>query len=127
MLVSEGVNISYDPCISQVQQGVIYYGAVGGRGVKNAKISVARGGAIEVCMRERASVERGPIGRGELRPFSLQRDTIPNGMIPDEFCDFFFSIFIDKDEGVVARVVSIVFMPSFSRVDDVFVITDRDV
>ena len=48
-------------------------------------------------------------------------------MISDELCDFFLPIFIDEDEGIVARVVSIVFMPSFSRVDDILVVTDRDV
>ena len=48
-------------------------------------------------------------------------------MIPDEFRNFFFSVFIDKDEGIVAGIMSIVFIPSFSRMDDVFVITDRDV
>ena len=48
-------------------------------------------------------------------------------MIPDELCDFFLSIFIDEDEGIVARVVSIIFMPSFPRVEDIFVVTDRDV
>ena len=47
-------------------------------------------------------------------------------MIPDELCDFFLSVLIDKDEGVMARVVGIVFMPSFSRMDDVFIVTDRD-
>ena len=58
---------------------------------------------------------------------SLQRDTIPNGVIPDELCNFFLSVLIDKDEGVMARVVSIVFMPSFPRMDDILVVTDRDV
>ena len=48
-------------------------------------------------------------------------------MIPDEFCDFFFSVFVDKDEGVMTGVVGIVLMPSFPRMDDVFVVTDRDV
>ena len=48
-------------------------------------------------------------------------------MIPDESCDFLLSIFIDKDEGIVARVVCIIFMPSFPRVDDILVITDGDV
>ena len=95
--------------------------------MKDAKISVARGGTIEVCMRERTGVERGPIGRGEFRSFPLQCNTIPNRMIPDEFRNFFFSIFIDKDKGIVARIMSVVFMPSFSRVDDIFVVTDRDV
>ena len=94
--------------------------------MKDAKISVARGRAIEVRMREGTSMERGPIGRGELQSFPLQRDTIPNGMIPDEFRNFFFSVFIDKDKGIVAGVTSIVFMPSFSRMDGVFIVTDRD-
>ena len=94
--------------------------------MKNAEISVARGGAIEICVRERTGMERGPISRGKLRSFPLQRNTIPNRMIPDEFRDFFFPIFIDKDKGVVTRVVSIVFMPSFPRMDDIFVVTDRD-
>ena len=48
-------------------------------------------------------------------------------MIPDESRNFFFPVFIDKDERVMARVVSIVLMPSFPRMDDVFVVTDRDV
>ena len=47
-------------------------------------------------------------------------------MISDEPCNFFLSILIDKDEGVMVRVVGIVFMPSFSQMDDVFIITDRD-
>ena len=48
-------------------------------------------------------------------------------MIPDESCDFLLSIFIDEHKGIVARVVSVVFMPSLPRVDDIFVITDGDV
>ena len=48
-------------------------------------------------------------------------------MVPNELGDFFLPVLIDKDEGVMARVVSIVFVPSFPRVDDIFIITDRDV
>ena len=127
MLVLEGVYIGNDSRISQVQKGVVNYNAVRGRGVEDGKVSVARGGAIEVRMGEGTRMKRGPISRGELRPFPLQHDTIPSRMIPDEFCNFFFSVFIDKDEGIVAGVVSIVFMPSFSRMDGVFIVTDRDV
>ena len=47
-------------------------------------------------------------------------------MIPDEFCDFFFPIFIDKDEGIVAGIMSVVFMPSFSRMNEFFIIAHRD-
>ena len=95
--------------------------------MEDGKVSVARGGTIEVRMGEGTGVEWGSIGGGELRSFSLQCDTIPDGMIPDEFRNFFLSVLIDKDEGVVTRVVSIIFIPSFPRMDDVFVITDRDV
>ena len=93
VLVSEGVYISDDSRISQVQEGVINYGAVRGRGVKDGKISVARDGAIEVCMRERASMKRGSISGGKFGAFSLQCNTIPNGMVPNEFGDFFLPIF----------------------------------
>ena len=48
-------------------------------------------------------------------------------MVSDELCDFFLSVFIDENEGVMTRVVGIVLMPSFPRMDDVFVVTDRDV
>ena len=48
-------------------------------------------------------------------------------MIPNELGDFFLSIFIDKDEGVVTRVVGVIFVPSFPRMDDIFIIADRDV
>ena len=48
-------------------------------------------------------------------------------MIPDESRDFLLPIFIDKDKGVVARVMSVILMPSFPRVDDIFIITDGDV
>ena len=48
-------------------------------------------------------------------------------MIPDEPCDFFLSVLIDKDKGVVTGVVSIVLVPSFPRMDDIFVVADRDV
>ena len=48
-------------------------------------------------------------------------------MIPDELCNFFLSVLIDKDKGIMTRVVGIVLMPSFPRMDDVFVITNRDV
>ena len=94
--------------------------------MEDGKVSVARSGTIEVCVGEGTSMERSPIGRGELRTFSLQCDAIPNGMIPDKFRNFFLSVLIDKDEGIVARVVSVVLMPSFPRVDDVFIVTDRD-
>ena len=127
MLVSEGVDISYYPCVSQVQKGVVYYGVVGGRGVEDAEVSIARGGAVEVCMRERTSMERGPISGGELRSFPLQRNTIPNRMIPDEFRNLFFSIFVDEDKRVVTGVAGVVFIPSFPRMDDLLVIADRDV
>ena len=127
VLVSEGVYISNYSCISQVQEGVVNCGAVRGRGVEDGKVCVTRGGAIEVRMREGVSMKRGPISGGELRTLSLQCDTIPNGMIPDELCNLFLSVLIDEDKGVVVGVVSIIFMPSFSGVDDVFIITDRDV
>ena len=66
VLVSEGVYVSYDSCISQVQEGIIDYSTVGGRGVEDGEISVTRDGAIEVCVGEGTSMERGPISRGEL-------------------------------------------------------------
>ena len=94
--------------------------------MEDGKVSVARDGAIKVRMGEGASMKRGSIGGGKLGSFSLQRNTIPSGMIPDEFCNFFLSIFIDKDKGVMARIVGVVFMPSFPGMDDVFVITDMD-
>ena len=47
-------------------------------------------------------------------------------MIPDESCDFLLSIFVDEDEGVVTRVVSVVFMPSFPRMDNILFVADRD-
>ena len=48
-------------------------------------------------------------------------------MIPDEFCNFFLSVLIDKDKRVVTGVVSVILMPPFPRMDGVFVVTDRDV
>ena len=48
-------------------------------------------------------------------------------MIPDELRDFLFPIFIDKDEGIVAGIMSVVFMPSFSRMNEFFIIAYRDV
>ena len=71
MLVSKGVDISNDSSISQVQEGVVNYGAVRGRGVEDGKVSVTRGRTVEVCMGKGASMERGSIGRGELGAFSL--------------------------------------------------------
>ena len=65
MLVSEGVDISYYSRIPQMQEGVIYYGAIRGRGVENGEVSVARGRAIEIRMREGASMEGGSISRGK--------------------------------------------------------------
>ena len=44
-------------------------------------------------------------------------------MVPDEFRDFFLSVLIDENEGVMTRVVGIVLVPSFPRMDDVFVVT----
>ena len=65
MLVSKGVDISNDSSISQVQEGVVNYGTVRGRGVENGEVSVTRSGAIEVCMGKGASIKRGSINRGE--------------------------------------------------------------
>ena len=119
------MDISNDPCVSQMQEGIVDSGMVRGRRVENGKLSIMRGRAIEVCMGEEMSMERGTIDRGEFQTFSLQCNTIPNGMIPDESYDFFLSILVDKDKGVVARVVSIIFIPSFSRMDYVFLIAHR--
>ena len=127
MLVSESMDISNYSCISQMQEGIVYCGMVRGRGVKNGEVGVTRGGAIEVRMGEGTGVEWGSISRGEFRSFSLQCDTIPDGVIPDESRNFFLSVLIDEDKGVVMRVVSIIFIPSFPRMDDIFVITDGDV
>ena len=66
MLVSESVDIGNDSCISQVQEGIVNCGTVRGRGVEDGKVSIMRGGAIEVRMGEGASMERSSISRGEL-------------------------------------------------------------
>ena len=71
VLVSEGVYIGDDSRISQMQKGVVNYSAVRGGGVEDGKVSVARGGAIEVRMGEGASMERGSISGGEFGAFSL--------------------------------------------------------
>ena len=71
MLVSEGVDISNDSSISQVQEGVVNRGAIRGGGVEDGKVSVTRGRTVEVCMGKGASMERGSIGRGEFGTFSL--------------------------------------------------------
>ena len=92
------MDISNHSCISQMQEGIVYCGTVRGRGVKNGKVGVTRGGAVEVCMRKVTAVEWGSISGGELRSFSLQCDTIPDGMIPDESRNFFLSVLIDKDK-----------------------------
>ena len=94
--------------------------------MENGKVSVAGGRTIEVCVGEGSSMKGGSIDRGELRTFSLQCDAIPNGMISDEPCDLLLSILVDKNKWVMTRVVGIVLMPSFSRMDDVFIIADRD-
>ena len=65
-MVSKSVNVSNHSRVSQMQEGVVYCGAVRGGGVENGKISVTRDGAIEVRMGKGASMERGPISRGEL-------------------------------------------------------------
>ena len=66
MLVSESVDIGNDSCISQVQEGIVNCGTVWGRGVEDGKVSITRGGAIEVRMGEGVSMERSSISRGEL-------------------------------------------------------------
>ena len=66
MLVSEGVYISDDSRISQVQERIVNYSAVRGRGVENGKVSVAGGGTIEVRIGEGASMKGGSIDGGKL-------------------------------------------------------------
>ena len=66
MLVLEGVDICYHSCISQMQEGIIYGRTVRGGRVEDGKVSVARGRTIEICMGERASMERSSISGGEL-------------------------------------------------------------
>ena len=60
------MDISNDSCVSQVQKSVIYYGAIGGGGMEDGKVCVARGGAIEICMGKRAGMEGDSIGGSEL-------------------------------------------------------------
>ena len=71
VLVSEGVYIGNDSRISQMQEGIVNYSAVGSRGMEDGKVSVARGGTIEVRMGEGASMKRGSISGGEFGAFSL--------------------------------------------------------
>ena len=71
MLVSEGVDVSYYSRISQVQEGVVNCGAVRGGGVEDGKVSVTRGGTIEIRMGEGAGMKRGSISGGEFGAFSL--------------------------------------------------------
>ena len=54
-----------------MQEGVVDCGAVRSGGVEDGKVSVARGGAIEVRMGEGTGMERGAISRGEFGTFSL--------------------------------------------------------
>ena len=66
VLALEGMHISNHSCISQMQEGVIYCYTVRGRRVEDGKVSVARGGTIEVRVGERASMKGGSISGGEL-------------------------------------------------------------
>ena len=71
ILSSKGVNVSYHSWVSQVGKGIIDDGSVRRRGMERSKISVPRDIAIEVCMGEGPSMERGCVDGGVLRSSSL--------------------------------------------------------
>ena len=55
-----------------------------------------------------------------LRSFALEYDPISHWGVLDEASDLFFPVFIDEDEGVVLGVSSVVLVPSFSRMHELF-------
>ena len=66
-------------------------------------------------MREGSGMQRGTIGGGVFRSFALEYNPISHWGVLDESSNFFLSIFINEDEGVMFGVSSIVFVPSFPR------------
>ena len=67
------------------------------------------------------------IGEGMFCSLSLEHDPISYWSVLDKLSNFLLPVFIDEDEGVVFGISSIVFMPSFPRIYQLFVIADGNV
>ena len=99
MLLSKGVNVSNDSCISQVQEGIIDCGTVKHGGMEDGKLSVMRGIAIEIWVGEESGMQGGTIDRVMLCTFPLKHDPISHWKVFNKTGDFFLSVLIDKDSG----------------------------
>ena len=114
------MNVSNNPCISQVEECVIYNGAVNCGGVEEGQLCIAWSIPIEVGVGEGTSVQWGAIGGGMFRPLALKYDSISHWGIFDKSSDFLFPILVDEDEGVVFGISGVVLVPSFSRMHQFF-------
>ena len=125
VLLPQGVDVSSNSCISQMQKSVIYNDSVRGGGVENGKISVARGVPIEIGMREGVSMQGSAINGSILGASPLEHHSVSHGQVPDVPSNFFFPVLVDKDEGIVLGVARVILEPSFLRMNAFFLITDR--
>ena len=110
------MDVCDDPCISQVEECVIYHSAIDCGGVEEGQLRITRSVPIEIGMGERSGVQWGTISGGVFRSFALEYNPIAHWGVLDETSDFLFPILVDEDEGVVFGVSGIVLMPSFPRV-----------
>ena len=67
-------------------------------------------------MREGSGVQGSAIGMSMFHTFSLKYYPVSYWEVPDKSSDFLLPILVDKDEGVVFGVLSVVLVPPFSRV-----------
>ena len=56
VLLPQGVDVCNDPCVSQVEECVIYHGAIDGRRVEEGQLRITRSVPIEIGMGERSGV-----------------------------------------------------------------------
>ena len=76
ILGSKGVDISYHPWVSEMEEGIVNDKSVWSGGVERGQVSVSGHASIEVGVGEGSCVKGSSIDGGVLRPSSLQCDTI---------------------------------------------------
>jgi hypothetical protein len=122
------VDVSNDPWIAEVEQGIVDHEVVVGRRVEDGEICVLQSGVPKIGDGECACMEGNCVKGGALGTSPLKVHVVSYGDISDVLGDFFPVLFVDEDEGVMLGIAPIVEHPFPSgMVCLVLVAADRDV
>ena len=109
-----------------MEEGIINDEPVWSGRVEWGKVSVPWYASIEIGIWEGSCVKGGSIDESVLCSSPLQRYAVPQVQIVNVLCQFFSSILVDENEGVVLHVVNVELDPVFPRMIWIFFVAVAD-